>query len=202
MGGIGTHVLRSLLEREAREVHIWDDDIVEASNLPVQSLYCPLDIGYSKVESAARYVEERGFNTQIISHNERVTTKTTELSGVVMSGVHDMSGRSTIWETLEFNSRVFLYIDARIGGSNVQVLTVDPNMPEDVDLYKSWLFPDSEALELGCATRENPDSAQAAGQMLGTHLALHIEGKSIVRFVQRDLRSESMSQEQPLLAQF
>jgi hypothetical protein len=200
MGGIGTHVLQTLLEYGCREVHIWDADIVEPHNLPTQFLYCPLDIGRPKVEAAAWFVQERMFETQIVIHNEWVTEKTM-LSGIVISGVDTMSSRAAIWTAIEFNFEVYLYIDARIGADSVQILTVDPNVPDEIDIYKTWLFPDADAQELGCATRKNPHSAQAVGQMLSTHLALFMRDEPIVSFVERDLLSESEGQKQPLLTE-
>ncbi|MDB5180163.1 MAG: hypothetical protein JWN12_795 [Candidatus Saccharibacteria bacterium] len=198
MGGIGTHVLQMLLEHGTREVHIWDEDIVEAHNLPTQFLYCPLDIGYPKVEAAARFVEERGFKTQIVAHNEWATGES-KLSGIVISGVDTLEARGNIWQAVEFNFEVFLYIDARIGADSVQIHTMDPNLPKDVDRYKSWIFLDDEALELGCATRENPHSALAVAQILSSHLALFVRDEPIVGLLERDLLSESEDQAHPQL---
>jgi hypothetical protein len=125
MGGVGTHVLQMLLEHGTREVHIWDHDLVEAHNLPTQFLYCPLDIGYPKVESAAKFVDERGFETIIITHDEWATAKT-KLSGIVISGVDSIASRDEIWQGIEYNSEVFLYIDARIGTSPGSSPTAKP----------------------------------------------------------------------------
>ena len=198
MGGIGTHVLQMLLEHDARQVNIWDKDVVEAHNIPSQFLYCPQDIGHPKVESAEMFVEERGFKTEIIVHDEWATGKT-KLSGIVISGVDSMKSRADIWKAIEFNFEVFLYIDGRIGADGVQVHTVDPNLPDEVKRYKSWLFPDSVAQELGCATREAPHSAWEVAKTVSTHLALYMRGEPIVGFLERDLLSESRGQELPLL---
>ena len=51
-GGLGSAVLPALVSAGVGEVHVVDDDTVESSNLPRQSLHGPGDVGRAKVDSA------------------------------------------------------------------------------------------------------------------------------------------------------
>lgn len=69
-GGLGSAVLPAIVAAGVGEVHIVDDDVVEESNLPRQSLHGAADIGKPKVESAIERLEPLS-NGRVIGHRER-----------------------------------------------------------------------------------------------------------------------------------
>ena len=190
-GGIGTHALLTLIEQEARVVHLWDDDTVEGHNLPTQFMYRPVDIGTSKVEAAKSFVERQGYQTVIIPHATRVTPST-RMGGIVISGVDSMTSRADIWETVRLDPRIRLYVDARIGADTLQVHALDPIREESGNDYASWIVLDEEVPDLGCITRQNPHSALGVAQVLSAHLTLFTEeGELPIAFLERSLLAES-----------
>lgn len=178
VGGIGTHVLLTLIEMGAREVHIWDDDIVSSHNLPSQIIYAKDDIGRDKVVAARDFVERQGYDTRIIPHAERVVPDT-ELSGLVISGVDSMASRSDIWQAIDASEGlVSLYIDARIGGHFVHLFAFDPSDPTySVPYAEKALLPDGAVADLSCITRENPHTAQTVSASVGVILHLFVQGE-------------------------
>ncbi|MET0590166.1 MAG: ThiF family adenylyltransferase [Naasia sp.] len=74
-GGLGSAVLPSIVAAGAGEVHIVDDDVVEASNLPRQSLHGLGDIGRPKVDSALDRLAPLT-SGRVVGHRERFDTGT------------------------------------------------------------------------------------------------------------------------------
>jgi molybdopterin/thiamine biosynthesis adenylyltransferase/rhodanese-related sulfurtransferase len=82
-GGLGSAVLPSIVAAGVGEVHVVDDDVVEASNLPRQSLHGTRDIGRLKVDSALDRLTALGAGT-VVGHNARLTAETADelLAGI------------------------------------------------------------------------------------------------------------------------
>lgn len=152
LGGIGGAVLFPLLKLGVHEVHVWDTDVVEPHNIPAQLVYRPSDIGVSKAKAVQAFAERQEADCEIVIHEERVDSDT-KLNGIVISGVDSMASRSDIWQAVQYNVEVPLYMDGRIGGEQLQLLTLNPSDFDSVQGYEEWLFPDSEAAELPCAAR-------------------------------------------------
>jgi len=200
VGGIGTHVLVTLVELGVREVHIWDDDIVSAHNRPTQFIYTKQDIGKPKVEGALKFIERQGFDTTVIPHNERVCADT-DLSGIVISGVDTMASRMVIWEAVQSSGAMTpIYIDGRIGDECLHVLTLDPCDPIAVKRYERSLIPDSRSKDRSCTTRDNPHSAIAVASMVSINLTLLLAGETVKDAVFRNLRLEASNIQRPLNA--
>ena len=191
-GGIGSHVLLALIELGATEVHVWDDDIVEAHNRPNQFVYTATDIGRLKVEGMVRFVERQAFAMRVIPHQERVT-ESTELSGIIVSGVDSMMSRKSIWQAvLASAGYIHTYVDGRIGDELVHMLTVDPCEPVMVERYEKTLLDEGDIPDRGCTTRENPHSALAVASMVSINLTLRLAGEPVKDAVYRNLRQEAM----------
>lgn len=189
-GGIGTHVLLALIELGVSEVHVWDDDVVSAHNRPNQFIYNKSDIGKFKVEGMARFVEAQNFDIELILHTERVSEKT-DLAGIVISGVDSLESRKSIWRAVQASDLfISLYIDARLGGEEVHLMTIDPSDPQQVELYMRTL-PTAEPKDLSCVTRENPHSALGVAQMVSTNLSLYFKGEPVKGAIYRNLRLEA-----------
>ena len=151
-GGIGSAVIFPLLKLGVSELHIWDTDTVEPHNLPAQLLYRPSDVGMPKVDAVKAFAERQESECQVVPHRELVTADTF-LEGVVISGVDSMISRGGIWEAVKFNSLVPLYMDGRIGGEQLHLLSLNPSDIDGIEAYEKCLFPDAEAAELPCAAR-------------------------------------------------
>ena len=134
-GGIGSAVIFPLLKLGVHELHVWDPDVVEAHNLPAQLLYRPSDIGMSKASAVQAFAERQESDCQVVPHTEFVTADT-PFDGIVISGVDSMKSRSHIWDAVKFNPLVPLYMDGRIGGEQLQLLSLNPSDIDGIDAYE------------------------------------------------------------------
>ena len=151
MGGIGSAVALTMAKLGMRELHLWDNDIVEAHNIPNQLMYQPTDVGRLKVEASAETL--RRFTGVVVHvHRERYLAET-RLAGIVVSGVDSMQARQDIWKAVHDNVHVPLYFDGRLGGEICELHTVRPWMFQDVVSYKQFLFSDAEVAPLPCTAR-------------------------------------------------
>lgn len=82
-GGLGSAVLPLLASAGFGTIGIVDDDRVEASNLPRQSIHTPSDVGRPKVESAAEAVKALDEGIELRLFAERLSAQNAEriLSG-------------------------------------------------------------------------------------------------------------------------
>lgn len=157
MGSIGSAVALLVAKLGIKtQLHLWDDDIIdEGRNLPVELLYRRRDLAEQrfKVDAAAEILGELCEpDLEIVPHRARVTEDTI-LEGVVISGVDSMKSRSAIWEAVQ-TARVPIYIDGRIGGERLTLLTLNPSLPEPADRYEDeHLFPDEEGSDGVCGAR-------------------------------------------------
>ncbi|MFT2815944.1 ThiF family adenylyltransferase [Leifsonia sp. A12D58] len=72
-GGLGSAVLPGLAATGIGTIGIIDDDIVETSNLPRQTVHLPADVGGSKVASAAATIAALNPDTTVITFDVRLS---------------------------------------------------------------------------------------------------------------------------------
>jgi len=139
-----------------QEIHLWDDDVLETRNGPVEIAYSEAYVGQLKIDAARATVDflvGEGA-VKLITHNERVT-KDTALEGVVISGVDSMASRAEIWECVKDNFLgIPLYVDARSSGEEIMVFGFSPADFAAAEEYtEDWMYSDSEASKLECGAR-------------------------------------------------
>jgi hypothetical protein len=144
LGGIGSAAVLPFLKLGVREFTFFDDDLIEALNLPNQLIYREKDIGKAKVEAAAEILRECSGSARIDFRKERLQ-EGESLSGIVISGVDSMASRKEVWQAVKRNFvEVPLYLDGRLGGETLELHTVRPCMPEDAEIYEQNLWDDNE----------------------------------------------------------
>lgn len=77
-GGLGSAVLPVLAASGFGTIGIVDDDRVEQSNLPRQTVHTPADVGRSKADSAADAVRALDAETELVLFRERLTAQNAE----------------------------------------------------------------------------------------------------------------------------
>ncbi|MFJ8893180.1 ThiF family adenylyltransferase [Leifsonia sp. NPDC102414] len=77
-GGLGSAVLPLLAASGVGTIGIVDDDRVEPSNLPRQTVHTPADVGRGKAASAAETVRALDAETEIVVFPERLTAQNVE----------------------------------------------------------------------------------------------------------------------------
>lgn len=149
LGGIGASLLPILVTMGVRKFVLWDRDLVEPRNIASQLLYKPNDLYRPKVEVCEEYLREYGRPDIEITVMPRFFTEADIVEGVVISGVDTMAARQAIWTAIKNpESDVQFYLDGRIGGLHLTLLSVEPDDPAWYE--KRCLFNDTKAAELPC----------------------------------------------------
>lgn len=180
LGAIGSQVFFDLYKLGFSEIHIWDKDLLEERNLKRQKVYRRVDVGKPKSEAAKLFARRQGCESKIHVHKAYVQ-EDTGLSGVVISGVDSMAGRQVIWEAVKRNfHRIPLFIDCRIGGDFVQVLSFTP---ADVQFWVNYelrkLFGDDHKAELPCWESELSAPAAFAAAVVVANLTRFARNKPV-----------------------
>lgn len=103
-GGIGCPVIRSLAAAGVGALRIVDDDVVELSNLPRQTLFGDADLGRSKAEAAADAVRRLNRHVAVSGSRERVTAQSvaelTDGADLVVDGTDNFATRLVVSDHL------------------------------------------------------------------------------------------------------
>lgn len=150
-GGIGGPTVLALAKLGVQKIRVFDFDRVETHNQPNQ-LYGLRCVGDYKVKALNHHVKELA--DVDISTAPRRLRPSDQLSGIVIGAVDSMASRKAIWESVKRNAAsVPLYIDGRIGGQVVRVLSARPNRIVDLKSYEKTLTHEHLVTELKCTER-------------------------------------------------
>lgn len=168
-GGIGASAVPTLVTMGLDHYVLWDGDRIEPRNVTTNPVFRTEDIGRLKVERLREYLIE--FGAKSVEIHPEAYTGQQPLTGVVVSGVDTMAARQAIWDHIAY-SAVSLYMDGRIGGVNLTLLTVEPGNLDHIEWYeRHFLFPDSEASALPCTQRTIVYPAVTLGAYMASNLA-------------------------------
>jgi hypothetical protein len=158
-GGIGSFTAVALAKLGLKNLTVWDGDKVEPHNVPNQ-LHLMRALGKYKVLSTKALCRELAGIEVKTEEKFWSPLDGVKLEGIVISALDSMEGetgrcgRIGLWKSIALNSRVRLYVDGRIGGETVRVLSIRPI--NDINLnswYEKNLFPDKDAARLPCTGR-------------------------------------------------
>jgi molybdopterin/thiamine biosynthesis adenylyltransferase len=176
LGGIGSQMVLQIAKLGVTSINLYDDDDVELHNLPYQ-MYRPCDIGKPKAQAMADILRSFGYTN--VNVNVGRVDSTTGLEGIVIAGVDSMESRRAIWDAVQFNPQVILFMDGRLGGEHVQLYTLNPCDPEAVDRYEATFFDDADAAPLPCAARAVIHPAMNVATMVVSQITNFTRGRRI-----------------------
>lgn len=149
-GGIGSPLALILSKMGIPRITVFDDDKVEAHNLPNQ-MYRKKDLGKLKVDALKEICEDYS-DVEFTAIPTRFDHNIREKS-IVVSGVDSMKSRHEIWQKIKLNPAVIMYIDARMGKEMVKIYRVNPTDIKSVKEYEATLHSDEEAIPVPCTER-------------------------------------------------
>lgn len=175
VGGIGSWVAALLGRLDVGSITLWDDDVVDASNLSGQ-LYRTEDVGISKVESCASLLRDFSQYYKVSSIDSKFT-KDSPVTDVMICGFDNMAARNTFYEAwvdhiLKFDAdkrQRCLFIDGRLAAEEFQVFCIGGNDHFYRSEYKSkWLFTDDQADETLCSYKQTSHIANMIASTMCT----------------------------------
>lgn len=109
IGGVGGFLFEALVRTGVGEIHVYDCDTVEESNLNRQILFLRSDIGRRKVDVAVERVSLIRNDVHIVPHFLRVGTETEdsvaeEKFDLLLDAIDDVEGKLSLMEVAEKTS--------------------------------------------------------------------------------------------------
>lgn len=161
LGGIGSYVAFLLGRLKVNRLLIYDDDIVDETNLSGQ-LFAIQDVGNSKTMGICRMLREYSQYHSVISGQERygVSSPTT---AIMMCGFDNMRARKIFYDKWELHvvglpeeqRGECLFIDGRLAAEEFQVFCIKGSDTYLRKKYKNeWLFDDNEAEATLCSYKQ------------------------------------------------
>jgi hypothetical protein len=171
-GGIGGPTCIALAKLGVRSLRVYDFDRVEVHNQPNQ-VYGLTHLNARKVDALAhicRLLADCSLDTRPTRLH-----KGTPLKGIIIGAVDSMDARRSIWSAvLAAGPSVSCYIDGRIGGEVIRVLTVRPNNRLDRAKYQRSIVPTHAVAPLRCTAAGIIDVSFAVASLITRSLRLSI----------------------------
>jgi len=172
-GGIGSW-LSLLLSRTEQDIVIWDDDIIDESNMSGQ-LYQIKDIGQYKVTACEQIAHEfSGWNFIYTSIASKLTEKTA-LSPICFSAFDNMEARKNMFESwVKYHSEEenAIFIDGRMLMESGQIFCVTK---ENIQRYREeYLFEDYEVPAVDCSTKATSHCGAFISSLMVSFFTNHV----------------------------
>lgn len=148
-GSLGSQVVEALARLGLPNIEVFDDDVVEAHNVPNQA-FGLAEIGKPKVDALAEIIL-RDTGIRITARRERYNGKQ-RLGSIVFCCPDSMATRRLVFESgCRMKLHVQVLIESRIGVDQGRVYLINPCEPRHIDVYGSptILYPDQKASDRG-----------------------------------------------------
>lgn len=188
-GGIGGPTALALAKMGIHQLKVYDHDTVDPHNQPNQ-IYGNDQIGWAKVGALQDIVNQLA-NVKIRCVQKKVTDNT-KLEGVVIGAVDSMDARRAIWSAVRKAGRkVPLYVDGRIGGQVIRVLSLCPYKRSAAKSYEATLVSNDAVAPMRCTEAGIIDVSFVVAAVITRAVRLWCTDKEMISdlfFDQRNLR--------------
>lgn len=168
-GSVGSYVALALLKMGVTELEVWDADTVESHNSPM-SLYAPQDLGRLKVEALRDHL--KALTGVTISIQPKMYDGTVPCRNAsVVACVDTMQARKIVWSSVKKNPSIDVFLDTRLARTYVELLSIEPNLPDDIRRYDNMLFDDKTAVREVCGTHGIVFASMTAASRVSLTLA-------------------------------
>ena len=171
VGGIGSYVAYLLARLGIRSLFMYDDDIVEMSNMAGQ-LYRRSDIAKFKTDAMADIISQFTTFASANSITEKFENNS-EAADIMICGFDNMLARRTFfdkWRKHVYDSKNrknCLFIDGRLSAEYLQVYCITGEDDALIEEYrKVALFEDSEAEQEVCSYKQTSFIANMIGSII------------------------------------
>jgi len=162
-GAVGSSTVLALAKTGFKRIRVFDFDNVEIHNMPNQ-MFRIHDLGKPKVTALKEIVKDFE-GIEITAVNSKFPNRM--MGDTVIVAVDSMDTRIELWETAKkFESKVKLYIDARMGAEVMRLYTLMPSMKRCVSDYADTLYPSSDAVQAPCTAKATMYTALMLGSMI------------------------------------
>lgn len=184
-GAIGSFTTLALAKVGFHNLTVWDGDKIEEHNIPNQ-FYPISSVGLAKTVALKRMVKMFE-GVRIKGYNSFWTGA--ELEGVVISAVDSMKARSVIWTGISRSTHIPVFIDARMGGNQYEIYTVDMESMADRKAYMKTLYSDEETSPVPCTERAVMYNVLSVSSWIVNQLRLILSKKEYKRQLIMDLEN-------------
>jgi len=166
VGGIGSW-LSMLLGRAGYSLHLFDDDIIDETNMAGQ-LYKTSSIGSNKAEVIRDSINEYSNN---FSDTYGRYTSESEASPIMFSCFDNMEARKTMFNNWAAQDDRSIFIDGRMIAEAMQIFAV---LPGNEEKYIETLFDDNEVQEQPCSAKATSHTGAIIGGFMMSILSNHM----------------------------
>lgn len=173
LGGIGSYVGFLLGRMKPKALFLYDDDVIEASNMSGQ-LYSRYSIGEYKTTALMALIQQYSNFGDIFAKKEKFTSSS-EPSDIMICGFDNMEARQIFyraWYTHvnrkpEEERKNCLFIDGRLAAESLQVFCLTGDDEYNKEYYaKKWLFDSYEADATVCSYKQTSFCANMIGSIM------------------------------------
>lgn len=147
-GSVGSFTCLSLVKMGAKNIEVWDDDMIDEVNISNQ-FFRIKDIGEYKVDALQSLISSFE-DVPIRTHSEKCTGSE-GLNGIVITALDSMLPRKRIWDSIKNKDEVELFIDPRMGGRVARIYAVNPK--NGTESFEKTLYTDDNSAPERCTER-------------------------------------------------
>ncbi len=178
-GAVGSFTVLALAKSGAECITVYDDDLIEAHNLPNQ-WYRLTDLGRPKVQALkALVLEMTGVDIKVVQERFRGDGA----SEVTICAVDSMDVRIALWRAL--HPRPAMWVDARMGAEVGKVMCVGAFG----SWYEETLHPSSEAYRAPCTARATMYCASGLAAFIAGQVANYASDRPTRQDITVDFRN-------------